>query len=453
MKALKPVQIILLGFLLTILVGSVFLALPVATKSGQATPYIDALFTATTSVCVTGLVVETTMTHWSIFGQAVIMILVQVGGLGVVTITTGMLFLVGKKVSLSNRILIQESMGLNTMSGLVVLVKKIFKGTFLVEGVGAVFYATQFIPEFGWKYGIWASIFNSVSAFCNAGMDIVRTDSLRAYITNPVINFTTMGLIILGGLGFIVWKDLLHGIKSLIHRECTPKRAWQKLKFHTKVVISATLGLITAGTVLIFLFEFQNPATMKNLNIWEKFMASMFQSVTTRTAGFETVAQDALSEGSSLICMILMFIGGSPVGTAGGVKTITFMILVYCVISVAKQEEHISLFQRKVSSALVPKALAIVMINLSVLFLSILLLLLVGDGSFMDTSYECISALATVGLTKGMTPNLTFLGKIVIIVTMYLGRVGPISMAIGFYVGNKKRKKRTFSYPEEELIL
>lgn len=453
MKALKPVQIILLGFLLTILVGSVFLALPVATKSGQATPYIDALFTATTSVCVTGLVVETTMTHWSIFGQAVIMILVQVGGLGVVTITTGMLFLVGKKVSLSNRILIQESMGLNTMSGLVVLVKKIFKGTFLVEGVGAVFYATQFIPEFGWKYGIWASIFNSVSAFCNAGMDIVRTDSLRAYITNPVINFTTMGLIILGGLGFIVWKDLLHGIKSLIHRECTPKRAWQKLKFHTKVVISATLGLITAGTVLIFLFEFQNPATMKNLNIWEKFMASMFQSVTTRTAGFETVAQDALSEGSSLICMILMFIGGSPVGTAGGVKTITFMILVYCAISVAKQEEHISLFQRKVSSALVPKALAIVMINLSVLFLSILLLLLVGDGSFMDTSYECISALATVGLTKGMTPNLTFLGKIVIIVTMYLGRVGPISMAIGFYVGNKKRKKRTFSYPEEELIL
>lgn len=453
MKALKPVQIILLGFLLTILVGSVFLALPVATKSGQATPYIDALFTATTSVCVTGLVVETTMTHWSIFGQAVIMILVQVGGLGVVTITTGMLFLVGKKVSLSNRILIQESMGLNTMSGLIALVKKIFKGTFLVEGVGAVFYATQFIPEFGWKYGIWASIFNSVSAFCNAGMDIVRTDSLRAYITNPVINFTTMGLIILGGLGFIVWKDLLHGIRSLIHRECTPKRAWQKLKFHTKVVISATLGLITVGTVLIFLFEFQNPATMKHLNIWEKFMASMFQSVTTRTAGFETVAQDALSEGSSLICMILMFIGGSPVGTAGGVKTITFMILVYCVISVAKQEEHISLFQRKVSSALVPKALAIVMINLSVLFLSILLLLLVGDGSFMDTSYECISALATVGLTKGMTPNLTFLGKIVIIITMYLGRVGPISMAIGFYVGNKKRKKRTFSYPEEELIL
>lgn len=453
MKSLKPVQIILLGFLLTILVGSVFLTFPVASGNGQATPYIDALFTATTSVCVTGLVVETTMTHWSIFGQAVIMVLVQIGGLGVVTITTGMMFLLGKKVSLSNRMLIQESLGLNTMSGLVALVKKIFKGTFLVEGIGAVFYATQFVPEFGWKYGIWASIFNSISAFCNAGMDIVRADSLRAYITNPVINFTTMGLIILGGLGFIVWRDMYHGMKSLIHRECTLRRAWQKLKFHTKVVISATLFLIASGTVLIFIFEFSNPATMKHLNIWEKVMASMFQSVTTRTAGFETVAQDALSEGSSLISMILMFIGGSPVGTAGGVKTITFMILLYCAISVVKQEEYISLFKRKVSSALVFKALAIIMINLSVLLFSILFLLLVDNGNFMDTCYECISALATVGLTKGMTPNLTLLGKVVIIITMYLGRVGPISMAIGFYVGHKKRKKRTFSYPEEELVL
>ncbi len=453
MKSLKPVQIILLGFLLTILAGSVFLTLPIAAKSGQPTPYIDALFTATTSVCVTGLVVETTMTHWSIFGQGVIMILIQIGGLGVITITTGMLFLLGKKVSLSNRILIQESLGLNTMSGLVVLVKKIFKGTFLVEGIGAVFYATQFIPEFGWGYGIWASVFNSVSAFCNAGMDIVRGDSLRAYITNPVINFTTMGLIVLGGLGFIVWKDMVHGLKSLIHKECTPRRAWQKLRFHTKVVISATLFLIISGTLLIFLFEFQNPATMKHLNIWEKLMASMFQSVTTRTAGFETVAQDALSEGSSLISMILMFIGGSPVGTAGGVKTITFTILVYCVISVAKQEDEVSLFKRRVPSVLVPKALAIIMINLCVLLLSVLLLLLVDDGNFMDTCYECISALATVGLTKGMTPNLNLLGKIVIIITMYLGRVGPISMAIGFYVGHKKRKKRTFSYPEEELVL
>lgn len=453
MKRLKPVQIILLGFLLTILIGSVLLMLPVSSKSGQMTPYIDSLFTATTSVCVTGLVVETTMTHWSFFGQLVIAVLIQIGGLGVVTITAGMFFLLGKRISLSNRMLIQESMGLNTMSGLVVLVKKIFVGTFIVEGIGALLYATQFIPEFGWRYGIWASIFNSISAFCNAGMDIVQLDSLRSYVTNPVINFTTMGLIVLGGLGFIVWKDMYHGLKDLIYRKCTVKRAWDKLRFHSKVAITATLFLIIAGTVLIFIFEFNNPETMKDLNVGQKLMASMFQSVTTRTAGFETIPQAGLSEGSSLISMILMFIGGSPVGTAGGVKTVTFIILIYCVVTVAKQEDDISLFRRKVSDVLVPKALAIIMINLSVLLTAVLFLLLFDDQTFMTTCYECVSALATVGLSKGMTPELNLFGKIIIIITMYLGRVGPISMAIGFSVGKKKKKKRSFSYPEEELIL
>lgn len=453
MKRLKPVQIILLGFLLTILIGSVLLMLPVSSKSGQMTPYIDSLFTATTSVCVTGLVVETTMTHWSFFGQLVIAVLIQIGGLGVVTITAGMFFLLGKRISLSNRMLIQESMGLNTMSGLVVLVKKIFAGTFIVEGIGALLYATQFIPEFGWRYGIRASIFNSISAFCNAGMDIVQLDSLRSYVTNPVINFTTMGLIVLGGLGFIVWKDMYHGLKDLIYRKCTVKRAWDKLRFHSKVAITATLFLIIVGTVLIFIFEFNNPETMKDLNVGQKLMASMFQSVTTRTAGFETIPQAGLSEGSSLISMILMFIGGSPVGTAGGVKTVTFTILIYCVVTVAKQEDDISLFRRKVSDVLVPKALAIIMINLSVLLTAVLFLLLFDDQTFMTTCYECVSALATVGLSKGMTPELNLFGKIIIIITMYLGRVGPISMAIGFSVGKKKKKKRSFSYPEEELIL
>lgn len=453
MKNLKPVQIILLGFLFTILTGSVLLTLPVAAKNGMATPYIDALFTATTSVCVTGLVVETTMTHWSIFGQGVILLLIQIGGLGVITITTGMLFLVGKRVSMGNRILIQESLGLNTMSGLISMVHKIFKGTFIVEGIGAVLYATQFVPEFGWAYGIWASVFNAVSAFCNAGMDIVQPDSLRSYVTNPVISFTTMGLIVLGGLGFIVWKDMVDAIRRMIQRKCTFRRTLQKLRFHTKVVLAATVFLIAVGTVLIFIFEYNNVLTIGKLSFGDKVMASMFQSVTTRTAGFETISQSVLSEGASLISMILMFIGGSPVGTAGGVKTVTFVIIVYCVISVAKQEQDISLFRRKVAAALVPKALAIIMINLSVLLFSVLLLLLSDDGTFMQTCFECVSALGTVGLTKGMTPELTLLGKLIIIVTMYMGRVGPISMAIGFSVRGNRKKKRMYTYPEEELIL
>lgn len=450
MKELRPVQIILLGFLITIFAGSILLALPVAAKSGQATPYIDALFTATTSVCVTGLIVETTMTHWSFFGQAVILLLVQIGGLGVVTITTGMFFALGKRITLGNRMLIQESMGLNTLTGLVSLVKKILIGTVIIEGVGAIFYATQFIPEFGVGYGIWAAVFNSISAFCNAGMDIVRDDSLRSYVMNPVINFTTMGLIILGGLGFIVWKDPWQGFKKITKQKISIKRTIQQLKFQTKIVLSITAFLILFGTVLIFLFEFNNPETMKNLSIPGKIMASMFQAVTTRTAGFETVAQGALTDASSLVSMFMMIIGGSPAGTAGGVKTVTFAILVFCVISVAKQEESISLFKRRVPQNLLPKALAIIVINLIVLMTSVLLLLVFDHGSFMDSCYECVSALATVGLTKGMTPNLTIAGKVIIIITMYLGRVGPISMAIGF---SQKNKKKMIMYPEQDLIL
>ena len=450
MKELRPVQVILLGFLITIFAGSILLALPIATQSGQATPYIDALFTATTSVCVTGLIVETTMTYWSIFGQAVIILLVQIGGLGVITITTGMFFMLRKRITLGNRMLIQESMGLNTMTGLVPLVKKILIGTGIIEGIGAVLYATQYVPEFGIGYGIWASIFNSISAFCNAGMDIVRDDSLRSYVTNPVMNFTTMGLIILGGLGFVVWKDLWQGFKKIVKDKVPVKRMIQQWRFQTKIVLSITSFLILFGTILIFLFEYHNPATMESLSLPQKIQASLFQSVTTRTAGFETVAQGALTDASSLVSMFLMIIGGSPTGTAGGVKTVTFAILVFCVISVAKQEESITLFKRRVPQNLLSKALAIIVINLIVLMTSVLLLLVFDHGTFMDSCYECVSALATVGLTKGLTPNLTIAGKVIIIITMYLGRVGPISMAIGF---SQKNKKKMVMYPEQDLIL
>lgn len=450
MKELRPVQVILLGFLITIFAGSILLSLPAAAANGQATPYIDSLFTATTSVCVTGLIVETTMTHWSIFGQAVILVLVQIGGLGVVTITTGMFFVIGRRITLGNRILIQESLGLNTMTGLVSLVKKILLGTTIIEGMGAVFYATQFVPEFGWGYGIWAAVFNSVSAFCNAGMDIVREDSLRSYVTNPVMNFTTMALIILGGLGFIVWKDLWQSLKKILKDKIPVKRVIKQLRFQTKIVLSVSFFLIMFGTILIFLFEYNNPATMKDLSLPGKIMASLFQSVTTRTAGFETVAQGALTDASALVSMFMMIIGGSPAGTAGGVKTVTFAILVFCVVSVAKQEESISLFKRRVPNGLVSKALAIIVINLIVLMTSVLLLLVFDHGSFIESCYECVSALATVGLTKGLTPNLTIAGKVIIIITMYLGRVGPISMAIGF---SQKNKKKKVVYPEQDLIL
>ena len=341
-------------------------------------------------------------------------------------------------------------MGLNTMTGLVPLVKKILIGTGIIEGIGAVLYATQYVPEFGIGYGIWASIFHSISAFCNAGMDIVRDDSLRSYVTNPVMNFTTMALIILGGLGFVVWKDLWQGFKKIVKDKVPVKKTIQQWRFQTKIVLSITSFLILFGTILIFLFEYHNPATMESLSLPQKIQASLFQSVTTRTAGFETVAQGALTDASSLVSMFLMIIGGSPTGTAGGVKTVTFAILVFCVLSVAKQEESITLFKRRVPQNLLSKALAIIVINLIVLMTSVLLLLVFDHGTFMDSCYECVSALATVGLTKGLTPNLTIAGKVIIIITMYLGRVGPISMAIGF---SQKNKKKMVMYPEQDLIL
>ena len=365
-------------------------------------------------------------------------------------ITTGMFFMLRKRITLGNRMLIQESMGLNTMTGLVPLVKKILIGTGIIEGIGAVLYATQYVPEFGIGYGVWAAIFNSISAFCNAGMDIVRDDSLRSYVTNPVMNFTTMGLIILGGLGFVVWKDLWQGFKKIVKDKVPVKRMIQQWRFQTKIVLSITSFLILFGTILIFLFEYHNPATMESLSLPQKIQASLFQSVTTRTAGFETVAQAALTDASSLVSMFLMIIGGSPTGTAGGVKTVTFAILVFCVLSVAKQEESITLFKRRVPQNLLSKALAIIVINLIVLMTSVLLLLVFDHGTFMDSCYECVSALATVGLTKGLTPNLTIAGKVIIIITMYLGRVGPISMAIGF---SQKNKKKMVMYPEQDLIL
>ncbi|MDD4371526.1 MAG: potassium transporter TrkG [Anaerostipes sp.] len=450
MKKLKPVQIILMGFLLIILIGSLLLTLPIASKSGTATNYVDALFTATTSVCVTGLVTVPTVAHWSLFGQVVILLLIQIGGLGVITMVMGFLLILGKRVTMRERILIQESYGLNEMSGLVKLIARIFQGVLVVEGMGSVAMATQFVPEFGWKYGIWASVFNSVSAFCNAGIDIVKLDSMRSYVFNPVINFSIMALITLGGLGFIVWRDCVHIIKQLWKREIRMKDIFRKLSLHSKIVIVVSMVLVFGGAFLIFIFEYNNPKTMADYSLWHKIQASLFQSVTTRTAGFESIAQANLSEGSSLISMILMFIGGSPVGTAGGVKTITLAIVVCCVIAVVKQEKQVILFKRGIAQSFLPKAITIICVNLTVLLTSILLILISNDSNFMETCFESISALATVGLTKGLTPNLNDIGKIVIICTMYLGRVGPVSLALGFTTrGNKKLAK----YPEENITL
>ena len=427
---LSTTHVILLGFLLTVLIGSLLLYLPISVKDGVSVSYIDALFTATTSTCVTGLVTVVTADTWSVFGQVVILLLIQIGGLGVITVMSAFMLLLHRRMGLNDIILIQDSLNLNTMSGLASFIKKVVMGTFIVEGVGALLYMTVFVPEFGIR-GVWISVFNSVSAFCNAGIDIISADSLMAYALNPIVNIVTSLLIIIGGIGYVVWWDVIRISKEF---KKSGLKSLQKLTLHSKIAIITSLILIFAGGMLIFIFEYNNPLTIGNLSLFDKLQVSFFQSITTRTAGFATVSQNHLTDATSILCLLLMFIGGSPVGTAGGIKTVTFTVLILAVVSTIRNKNEAVAFNRNISKDAIGKSLAVTGMAFSIVFISTLLLSLCTSAPFLDILYETVSATATVGLTRNLTPLLNTFGKIIIIFTMYLGRVGPISLAIAFNV-------------------
>lgn len=442
---LSSSQIILLSFLLAILVGSVLLALPISSATGESIAYIDALFTATTATCVTGLVTLPTVTTWSVFGQVVILILIQIGGLGIITIMSAFMILLHRKMGIGDELLIQDAFNLNTLSGLVKFVKKVLLGTFIVEGIGALLYMLVFIPEYGWK-GIWISVFNSISAFCNAGIDIISENSLCDYATNPVINAVTSLLIISGGIGYIVWWDIIRIIKD---KRRQGLRAIQSLTLHSKIALSTTAILLVGGGIIFFILEYNNPLTIKDYSLFDKMQVSMFQSVTTRTAGFETVPQQNLTNASSIVALLLMFIGGSPVGTAGGVKTVTIAVLVASALSTIQNRNEVILFNRRIPKQALSKAIAVVSMSFTILFLSTILLSAVTDANALDIVYETVSATATVGLTRNLTALLNTVGKIIIIATMYLGRVGPISLAIAFSF--RKDNQNIIKNPTEEI--
>ena len=443
--SLSTTQVIMLSFLAVILIGSVLLVLPISSASGQSVAYLDALFTATTSTCVTGLVSLTTASSWSIFGQIVILLLIQAGGLGIITVTSGLMILFHRKIGLKDSHLLQDSFNLNTLSGLAEFVKKVLIGTLIVEGVGALLYMTVFIPEFGAK-GIWISIFNAVSAFCNAGMDIIGDNSLMNYACHPLVNGVTSLLIIFGGLGYIVWWDILRVLKE-----------WKKLKFkcfqrltlHSKIALSATLLLIFIGAGFIFAFEYNNPLTIGDLSLWDKIQVAFFQSITTRTAGFATIPQENLNNASALVCLLLMFIGGSPVGTAGGIKTVTFVVVLVASFATIRNKNEASIFNRTLSKQAISKALAVTSMSFAILFTSTILLSMVTQASALDILYETVSATATVGLSRNLTSFLNAWGKGIIIGTMYLGRVGPILLAIAF--NTKKASVNNVQNPIEEI--
>ena len=435
----------MLSFFCMILLGSLVLALPISAADGNPVPYLDALFTATTSVCVTGLVTLPTVSTWSVFGQAVILILIQIGGLGVITIISAVMILLNKRMGIGNRLLLQDAFNLNSLSGIIRFVKRVMLGTFLVEGLGALLYMTVFIPEFGIK-GIWISVFTAISAFCNAGMDIIGENSLCNYVTDPIINMTTSLLIILGGIGYIVWWDVLQTCRKTAGKH---RRIFRNLTLHSKIAITATLILIFGGGLLIFLFEYDNPLTVGPLSLPAKIQAALFQSVTTRTAGFATVPQQDLTNASSIVCLLLMVIGGSPVGTAGGIKTVTFAVLAVSAMATIRNQNDVTLFHRNIPKHAVNKAVAVIAMFFGILFVSTLLLSAVTDADVLDIFYETVSATATVGLTRDLTAHLNSAGKAVIIGTMYLGRVGPISLALA--LNSSKNKPNIIKNPTEEI--
>ena len=445
--ALSTTQIILLSFLAVILVGSLLLSLPLATQNGESVPYIDALFTATTATCVTGLVTLPTATTWSLFGQIVILLLVQAGGLGIITVMAGVMLALHRRMGLSDRLLLRDAFNLNTLSGLSDFLKRVLAGTLAVELTGALLYMTVFVPEFGAR-GIWISLFNAVSAFCNAGMDIIGENSLCDYATNPIINGVTSALIILGGLGYIVWWDLLRVIRLAWERRSL--RSLSHLTLHSKLALSATAVLLLGGAAIFLLCEHRNPATIGDMGFFDQLQVSFFQSVTTRTAGFATVSQTDLTTASTAVSLILMFIGGSPVGTAGGIKTVTVLILAAYALSTVQGRDEVAVFNRRIPDDALRRSVAVAGISFLIAVLATVILAILTPGrDLADILYETISATATVGLSRDLTPTLTAAGKLTVAVTMYLGRVGPISLAIAF--GTRRKTVNAVKNPTEQV--
>lgn len=423
-KKLKPVQLIALGYLLIVNLGATLLMLPISSAEGRFTPYNETLLTATSATCVTGLIVHDTATYWTLFGQLVILSLIQIGGLGFMTITISALSMTHRKIGLRQRLVMQEAIAGQQVGGIVRMGRFIFLSAFVVELVGALLLSFRFIPMFGWARGIYYSVFHAVSAFCNAGFDLMGTPdakfvSLTGFSSDPYVCFIIMGLIVVGGLGFFVWAEVLNKRTHL-----------RKFSLHSKLVLSVTAFLLITGTVGFFFFEWNNPAMGDNW--WERLLSAAFQSVTARTAGFNTIDLTTMSDPSQLLMCALMLIGGSPGSTAGGMKTTTVVILALSVLAELRARKSIECFRRRIDDHMLRQACCI-----AVLYLGICVAggvaISVFDGIPLDYSlYETSSAVGTVGLTLGVTPHLSVPSQLIVSLLMYIGRVGGFTFLLLF---------------------
>lgn len=440
--ALHTTRVIALGFAAVILLGALLLTLPVSAADHRSVGFPDALFTSTSAVCVTGLIVRDTGTEFSTFGHVVILLLIQVGGLGFMTMATLIFMLMRKKITLGERLLIQESMNENRIGGMVRLIRWVAASAFTIELAGALVLSIRTVPMFGLAKGMFYALFHAVSAFCNAGFDLFGNyASLTGFRTDPLINFTIMLLIVLGGLGFGVLSDVAH------------TRSFRRLKLHSKLVLTATAIALASGTAFVLAVEWSNPATLGDLNPAQKGMAALFQSVTLRTAGFNTIDQAALHPATKLVSVVLMFIGASPASTGGGMKLTTIAVLFLTVRMISRGRSEISAFHRTIPRTLVQRAVAIVLIGFSVLLADVLALtILQPDAEFLDLAFECASALGTVGLSSEGTSALTPLARYLIILTMFAGRVGPLTLTLA--IGRRQADtKDAIRYPEDRVLI
>lgn len=453
-KDFSAVRRIGFSFLMVIIIGSILLSMPFS-NNGQTGKYLDHLFTATSATCVTGLVTKVPCQQYSIVGQIIIIILIQIGGLGFLTLMSMMYVSIKKRLSFSSKLVMQEALNTDSLNDLSHYIKRVFKYTAFFEIVGAFCLMFVFIPQFGWINGIYFGIFHSISAFCNAGFDVLGNNSLCNYVGNVWLNLVISGLIMAGGLGFIVWIDLRTAWKKYqkTFKRFKIKKFISSLSLHTKIVLTVTFALTVFGMLAIFILEFNNSQTIGDLAFKDKILASFFQSVTLRTAGFASIDMSALTTATKFLMSGIMFIGGSPAGTAGGIKTVTFAIMIFYIRALRNGETQIRIMNRTISDHIVKRSLTIAMVSFFIATAGLFLLAVFENKEFINLTVEVFSAFATVGLTAGVTPMLSFMGKIVIMILMYIGRIGPITMVLIFAKKYNLKKGKDIHFVEERVLI
>lgn len=427
-----------MSFLIVILIGATLLSLPIASVDGNSVGFVNAFFTASSATAVTGLVVANTATQWTMFGKVVIITLIQIGGLGTITLFSIATVLLGRKISLQQRLLVKEQLNITSMSGIVKWVIYVTKITFLIEFTGALLLSFSLIPKYGFKTGVWYSIFHAISAFCNAGFDLFG-DSIVSYSGDIYINMIICGLVILGGLGFLVYMDIYNA------------GSFRKLKVHSKVVITVSALLLFAGTIATLLIEYNNSLSIGEFGFGHKVLASFFQSTVTRTAGFNSIDIGQVHDATAIIYIFLMFIGGSPASTAGGLKTTTFAVMIFSTIGMVRGEHDIVIFNRKIDKEVILRALAITIVCISLVITVTMAVAIIEHDrfEFLDILFESVSAFGTVGMTRGITPHLSDISKVILAFTMFIGRVGPTTLAVGLM----KTKPSSIKYASGKILV